>query len=307
MRLLFFPFLFLFIFSCSDNDKYEYILKDENFKSDFKLSKGQNFIDLDEGFTFYNTANQNSQKLPVILIHGFSVPSYIWNPTFTMLREKGFYVISLDLYGRGNSKNIDGDYTDELFANQVLQLLDHLNIDKADFVGLSNGGRVISKIADINSEIIGDLIYVASSSFMKKTKAVVTDVSEKEIREFIDNNYPTIAKGQLQDFKYPEKFEGWDDKYEELLKYKGFARALISTSKNHYNMDIVHSRINDNSIPVFTIWGDSDKVVVYDEFSERLNKLLPNRIEYFISNSGHLPHMENQDEFNKIILSILNE
>lgn len=142
---------------------------------------------------------------------------------------------------------------------------------------------------------------------MKKTKSVVTDVSEKEIREFIDNNYPTIAKGQLQDFKYPEKFEGWDDKYEELLKYKGFARALISTSKNHYNMDIVHSRINDNSIPVFTIWGDSDKVVVYDEFSERLNKLLPNRIEYFISNSGHLPHMENQDEFNKIILSILKE
>ena len=42
---------------------------------------------------------------------------------------------------------------------------------------------------------------------MKKTKALETNVSEKEVREFIDNNYPTIAKGQLQDFKYPEKFE----------------------------------------------------------------------------------------------------
>ena len=40
---------------------------------------------------------------------------------------------------------------------------------------------------------------------LKKTKALKTDVSEKEIREFIYNNYPTIAKGQLQDFKYPEK------------------------------------------------------------------------------------------------------
>lgn len=188
-----------------------------------------------------------------------------------------------------------------------MQLLKHLNVDKADFVGLSNGGRVISKIADINSDIIGDLIYVASSSFMKKTKALVTDVSEKEIREFIDNNYPTIAKGQLQDFKYPEKFEGWDDKYEELLKYKGFARALISTTKNHYTMDEVHEKINNLNLPIYTIWGDSDKVVVYDEFSERLNKLLPNRNEYFISNSGHLPHMENQDEFNKVILSILND
>ena len=306
MRLLL-PLLFLFLVSCSESNKYEYVLKDENFKSDFKLSKDQNFIDLEEGFTFYNAVNQNSKKTPVVLIHGFSVPSYIWDPTYKMLEEKGFYVISIDLFGRGNSKNIDGDYTDELFANQVLQLLNHLSVDKADFVGLSNGGRVISKIADINSDIIGDLIYVASSSFLKKTKVLVTDVSEKEIREFIDNNYPTIAKGQLQDFKYPKKFEGWDDKYEELLKYKGFARALISTTKNHYTMDEVHEKINNLNLPTYTIWGDSDKVVVYDEFSERLNKLLPKRIEYFISNSGHLPHMENQDEFNKVILSILND
>tara|TARA_B100000242_G_scaffold293894_1_gene273556 strand:+ start:6817 stop:7737 length:921 start_codon:yes stop_codon:yes gene_type:complete len=306
LRLLL-PFLLFFIVSCSDNNKYEYILKEDNYKHNFKLNKEQSFVDLEEGFTFYNAANQNSEKIPIVLIHGFSVPSYIWNPTYKMLKEKGFYVISIDLYGRGNSKNIDGDYTDELFANQVLQLLNHLNIDKADFVGLSNGGRVISKIADTKPEIIGRLIYVASSSFMKKTKALVTDVSEKEVREFIDNNYSTIAKGQLQDFKYPEKFEGWDDKYEELLRYKGFARALISTTKNHYTMDEVHKNINNLNITVYTIWGDSDKVVVYDEFSERLNKLLPNRNEYFISNSGHLPHMENQDEFNKVILSILND
>ena len=183
-----------------------------------------------------------------------------------------------------------------------MQLLNHLEIEKADFVGLSNGGRVISKIADINSDIVGDLIYVASSSFLNKSKALETDVSEKEVREFIGNNYPTIAKGQLQDFKYPEKFEGWDDKYEELLKYKGFARALISTTKNHYTMDEIHENINNLSLPVYTIWGDSDNVVVYDEFSERLNELLPNRNEYFISNSGHLPHMENQDEFNNCLL-----
>ena len=306
MRLLF-PFLFLFIVSCSQNNKYEYILKEDNFKYNFELNKDQSFVDLEEGFTFYNSANQNSQKTPVVLIHGFSVPSYIWNPTYVMLREKGFYIISLDLYGRGNSKNIEGDYTDELFANQVLQLLNHLEIEKANFVGLSNGGRVISKIADINSNIVGDLIYVASSSFMNKSKALETDVSEKEVREFIGNNYPTIAKGQLQDFKYPENFEGWDDKYEELLKYKGFARALISTTKNHYTMDEIHENINNLNLPVYTIWGDSDNVVVYDEFSERLNELLPNRNEYFISNSGHLPHMENQDEFNKVILSILND
>ena len=57
------------------------------------------------------------------------------------------------------------------------------------------------------------------------------------MNNFIKNNYPTISKGQLLDFKYPENFKGWDNKYENLLQYEGFARALISTRKNHVNLD----------------------------------------------------------------------
>ena len=43
--------------------------------------------------------------------------------------------------------NLDVDYTDELFANQVIELMNELDIQKATLIGLSNGGRVISKIA----------------------------------------------------------------------------------------------------------------------------------------------------------------
>ena len=75
------------------------------------------------------------------MVHGFSVPSYIWDPTFKLLSDKGYFVISLDLYGRGFSENVDEIYTDELFANQVIELLQKLNIDSAKFLGLSNGGK----------------------------------------------------------------------------------------------------------------------------------------------------------------------
>ena len=131
-------------------------------------------------------------------------------------------------------------------------------------------------------------------------------VSKIEVSNFIKKNYPTISKGQLLDFKYPEKHSGWDIKYEELLKYKGFAKALISTRKNHYTMDKIHIKIQNSDIPVFTIWGDSDQVVVYKDFEKRIDSILPKRKEFFILDSGHLPHMENPNEFNKILLSILN-
>ena len=307
MIRLFSIFLFILFFSCNDSSKkYEYIIKDKAFVNGFNHTENSNIVQLSKGFTYYKLGNKETNAIPVVLVHGFSVPSYIWDPTFELLLDKGYFVISLDLYGRGFSENVDEIYTDELFANQVIELLQKLNIDSAKFLGLSNGGRVISKIADINPSIVEELIYVASSGFKYVEELNDKSVSEIEVSNFIKNNYPTISEGQLLDFKYPEKHSGWDIKYEELLKYKGFAKALISTRKNHYTMDSIHIKIQNSDIPVSTIWGDSDQVVLYKDFEKRIDSILPKRKEFFILDSGHLPHMENPNEFNKILLSILN-
>jgi pimeloyl-ACP methyl ester carboxylesterase len=57
---------------------------------------------------------------------------------------------------------------------------------------------------------------------------------------------------------------------------------------------------------VVTIWGDSDTVVIYDDFAEKIEHLLPNRREYFVKDSGHLPHMENTQQFEAILLEVLD-
>jgi len=307
MIKLFSTLLFILFFSCNDTPKkFEYIIKDKLFVEEFKHSSNSNIVQLSKGFTYYKLENQKNDLIPIVLVHGFSVPSYIWDPTFELLSSKGYFVIALDLYGRGFSENIDESYTDELFANQVIELLEKLNLDSAKFLGLSNGGRVISKIADINPSIVEELVYVASSGFKYIDELKDKSISDVEASNFIKNNYPTISEGQLLDFKYPEKHTGWDVKYEQLLKYKGFAKALISTRKNHYTMDNIHTKIQNSDIPVYTIWGDSDQVVVFKDFEKRIDSILPKRKEFFILDSGHLPHMENQDDFNDIILSILN-
>ncbi len=299
--------LVFFCLSCSKEvkTKYEYIVKNKSFVESFDLKPNTGFINLSKGFTFYKHNNKEVSTTPIILIHGFSVPSYIWDPTFELLSNKGYNVISLDLFGRGFSENLDEPYTDKLFADQVIDLMIELNIDSAKLVGLSNGGRVISKVAELKPSLVSSLIYVASSGFRSIKESKDKSVSNEEVENFIKNNYPTISKGQLEDFKYPENHIGWDEKYEELLKYKGFAKALISTRKNHYTMDDIHKKIQESDIPVYTIWGDSDKVVVYDEFEKRIDSLMPKRKEFFILESGHLPHMENPEQFNRILLSII--
>ena len=300
LKNLFSLIIISFLFSCS-NPNYEYVLKDDAFR---KTIKTGNFTELTNGFTYYEIENRFNENT-LVFIHGFSVSSYIWDKTYNTAKEKGFKVVKLDLYGRGFSDNPDIDYTDELFANQVIELLQELEIKKATFLGLSNGGRVISKLADLKPNMIEKLVYVSASSFNSHENNVNKSVSKEEVNAFIKNRYPTISSGQLSDFKYPENYPLWDDKYEELLKFKGFARALISTVKNHKNLDLENKEISDSNKKVYTIWGDSDSVVIFNDIKGKLNKLLPNRFEYTVPNSGHLPHIENQSDFEKYLFEVV--
>ena len=300
LKNLFSLIIISFLFSCS-NPNYEYVLKDDAFR---KTIKTGNFTELTNGFTYYEIENRFNENT-LVFIHGFSVPSYIWDKTYNTAKEKGFKVVKLDLYGRGFSDNPDIDYTDELFANQVIELLQELEIKKATFLGLSNGGRVISKLADLKPNMVEKLVYVSASSFNSHENNVNISVSKEEVNAFIKNRYPTISSGQLSDFKYPENYPLWDDKYEELLKFKGFARALISTVKNHKNLDLENKEISDSNKKVYTIWGDSDSVVIFNDIKGKLNKLLPNRFEYTVPNSGHLPHIENQSDFEKYLFEVV--
>lgn len=146
------------------------------------------------------------------------------------------------------------------------------------------------------------MIHVASSGFRELTPMELTSVSQKEKEVFIAN-YPEMAKGQMGDFHDPSRFKGWDQKYASLFIYKGFAEALISTRKHQYSMDQEISIIVENKIPVVTVWGASDNVVVYDEFSSRLDSLIPERKEFTINNAGHLIHMDQPQPFEKIFFS----
>lgn len=280
--------------------QYEYIIKDDFFRNEMRDSLSGKFIKLTNGYTYYELANSKKNNPTIVLVHGFSIPSYIWDTTFYKAKELGFKVLRFDLYGRGYSDNPEIDYTDELFAKQSLELLDSLQINKLSLVGLSNGGRVISKIAQLNSSKIENLVYVSSNGFMDIDEKSNKFVSEDEISEFI-KDYKNLSKSQMSDFKNPKLFEGWDIRYSKLQKFKGFAKALISTLKNHVSLDTIHLEIASKNIKVYTIWGEYDSVVNFDDFKVRLNRIMPNRKEFFIESAGHLPQMESPSEFNSIL------
>jgi len=149
--------------SCTQsNPRYEYLEKNEAFRK--KIGE-ENFVKSNYGFTYFESQNIERDEI-LVFIHGFSVPSYIWDETYYEAAKRGLGILRLDLYGRGYSSNPNIAYNDMLYADQVIELLQALNITKkVNFIGLSNGGRVISRIAINYPNKVKRLIYVAPGGF----------------------------------------------------------------------------------------------------------------------------------------------
>jgi pimeloyl-ACP methyl ester carboxylesterase len=104
---------------------------------------------------------------PVMLVHGFASNKEInWiNPSWTQtLTRAGRRVIALDNRGHGASTKLyDATaYQMTLMADDVRAVLDHLEIERADVMGYSMGGRITAFLAvhhpeRVRSAIIGGL------------------------------------------------------------------------------------------------------------------------------------------------------
>jgi pimeloyl-ACP methyl ester carboxylesterase len=105
--------------------------------------------------------NENSTEW-VTFVHGAGGSSSIW---FKQIRDfkKHYNVLLLDLRGHGNSKPslktaFKQKYTFSALANDILEVLDHLKIEKSHFVGISLGTILIRQLAEMYPERVKSMI-----------------------------------------------------------------------------------------------------------------------------------------------------
>src|SRR5688572_5199241 len=83
---------------------------------------------------------------PVLLLHGLGATKASFLPTLMAL-SKDHRVIAPDLLGHGDTAKPLVRYDAPTFARFVLSLMDALQIDRADLVGNSMGGRISIEVA----------------------------------------------------------------------------------------------------------------------------------------------------------------
>lgn len=266
-----------------------------------KLAPGS-FITLTSGITHYQSSGPDTAQ-SLILVHGFSVPYYIWDATYDSLVQNGFHVIRYDAFGRGYSDRPDVKYDPALYRTQLYDLITSLKLKTpVHLAGVSFGGLVVTDFA-VNYPGLVDKIILVDPVYSR---------NRLEQSEFVANyemalDHEKQASGQLEDVKYPDKFPGWVDKYKVQMKYKGFRHALISTRKNYYG-DITisnYKRLGGLKKKVLLIWGKEDITVPF-HFSDSVRRLVT--VDFFpVEDARHLPHLEKPGLVNQKIISFLKE
>lgn len=77
----------------------------------------------------------------VLLSNSLGTDLTMWDAQAAVLATR-FHVVRYDTRGHGGSGSTPGPYSIELLGRDVLALLDHLDVERAHFVGLSMGGVI---------------------------------------------------------------------------------------------------------------------------------------------------------------------
>ncbi len=261
------------------------------------------FVNTPMGVVHYEMAGPPEAQT-VVLVHGGTVPYYLWDPTFAALQDAGFRVLRYDLFGRGYSDRPDAAYSNAFFEQQLFDLLQALDItDPVDLVGISMSGAIVAGFTAHHPELVRRVVIMDPfHERMNIPLLGLPGVGDYIMTVFME---PALPKMQLDDFYRPERFPDWPDRYRFQMQYKGFHRALLSTLLNFANEDKLpyFQALDATGKPVLLMWGEQDRTVPYETHT-RVTSVLHG--EFLpIPEAGHLPHLEQPDIVNPKIVSFL--
>ncbi|MBK8628033.1 MAG: alpha/beta hydrolase [Saprospiraceae bacterium] len=102
----------------------------------------------------------------VVFVHGAGGSSAVWFKQLKAFRIH-FNVLLIDLRGHGKSVNLSestqhSNYSFELIAKDIIEVLDHLKIAEAHFIGVSLGTLIIRQLGDMIGSRMRTMILVGA-------------------------------------------------------------------------------------------------------------------------------------------------
>jgi len=280
------------------------------------------------GQTLYTKAYGNINSPAIIFIHGGpSGNSTLFEATTAQsLAEKGFYVIVYDRRGEGRSIDSTATFTYQEAFNDLNEIYQTYQIEKANIIGHSFGGLVATLYSDRYPEKVKSLILAGAlfsqqdtynhilrsvrqicqikndTLMLKKVDGV--EGLNKNSAEYRKGCYELAGKNDFFEMPKPtinadklRKEYGTSEFYKTNIR-NNHAPVLFYKNETLNNIDTkpVLSRLKNKGVKLFAIYGQQDGIFSTSQIND-MTKIVGKSNFSSIDNCSHYLFVDQQETF----------
>lgn len=256
---------------------------------------------------YYKKYEHPSSKEWVVFVHGAGGSSSIWFQQLKAFRSV-FNVLLVDLRGHGKSKDVlqkyyDKEYTFDDISRDIFEVLDHLNIQQAHFIGVSLGTIIIRNLNELEPHRVKSAILCGAITRLNVRSRFLV---------FVGNLFKKVIP-----YMWLYKLFAWI-----IMPRKRHARArnlFIREAKKLYQKEFLkwfklthtvnpllkYFKEKETDTPMLYVMGDEDYM-----FLPPVQQIVSEHKQTFlevIERCGHVCNVEKPNEFNKVSIGFLQK
>ena len=245
------------------------------------------------------------QGKPLIILHGLFGQSDNWNTLGKQFSENGLEVYLLDQRNHGLSPHSE-EWNYTAMSNDLLELMNDANLQKATLLGHSMGGKSAMHFAVHHCE--------------KMEKLIIVDIAPKQYPPHHDG----VMEGLLSvDFNKVKTRKEAEEQLSKFISDTGTKQFLLKNlyqkEENRlawrFNLDVI-SRNRETvgqtfaienkfcAVPALFIRGEKSDYIL-DSDIEHIHKFFPNAELKTIAGAGHWIHAENPKAFFETVMEFI--
>ena len=257
----------------------------------------QNF-DTNQNYYLFNKKN----SIPIVFIHGVGLDHQMWNYQVNYFNE--YSTLTYDLLGHGKTPCNKDKLNIKDFSNQLLEILEHLKIEKINLIGFSLGSLIAIDFSSHFQKKVEKLILIGTTyKRSDKERSLVLDrYNQAKLNKPISKQ---ALKRWFTD-EYLEKNPKTYDLFMDILNknsvdHKNFLKAYELFANHEDNAQEVKN-ITSKTL----VMTGSDDPGSTPAMSKKLAKDISNSSYIEIINGKHLCSIECADDVNINIRNFIN-
>lgn len=250
---------------------------------------------------------------PVLFSHGWPLSSDAWDAQMVFLGQHGYRVIAHDRRSHGRSAQTFYGNNMDCYADDLAELIEHLDLNDIVLVGHSTGGgEVTHYIGRHGTGRVAKVVLVgAVPPLMVKTEAnpggLPLEVFDDIRKKTFENRAQFYKDLSIPFFGYNRD----DAKISEGLRCSFWLQGMMGGLKGQ--LDCIHEfsevdyteDLKRIDVPTLIIHGDDDQIVPIGASALMSSKIVPDAKLKIYPKGGHGLPLTQSNEFNSDLLEFL--